>query len=355
MRKKYSPSPIFLRLAEYYINPDAYNYWKGEPLEFKVMVKNFLIEHINASIEPYVKSLPFLNINFPKYGNWLKYEIEFEENIKAFLNERKIVKVFLWKKEKFEGSIIPLSGEEIKIRYKDLANLFPKGGFEISLGACFNRRRILTTFAHEVAHTYFYDIHQDPPRCLISKEILTIRIWYQEFEGMAFDLGRELLLPRKRFIEYVNSKYKEASLKNFLEMCSNLNISKEILSQRLIKDLKLWDACIFWGKVNCRIKDPDNISESLVVEYRSKRKSDYFRNLSLKKEFKNINSELTANILKHARTAPSYKIEEYPISILIKGKKKYQTLECFLQIMCGKPFNGERRFIALLRPVIVKR
>jgi hypothetical protein len=351
MRKRHSPSPIFLRLAEFYIHPDIYNYWEGSPLAFKMMVKDFLIDHINRSVEPYVKSLPFLNIRLPKDNRgWLKYELEFEENVKSFLKERGVVKVYLWNKGGFKGDIIPLSSEEIKNRFRNFENYPSKGGFEIWLSSRFLRSKILTIFAHEVAHTYFYDFRQDPPKCLIPKEILTMKVWYQEFEGLAYDLGREILLPRKTFVDFV-AGYKEVSLNNFLKMARDLGVSFEVLSQRLIKDLKLWDACIFWGIMGDQINGFNKtLKPVILVKCRSKRKSDRFRGLSLKSELKNTNSELFAKIIHHVKEVEPDEIREYPVTIRIKRGKDSQVMHCLLEIKYTTPINREGWFVALLRP-----
>lgn len=356
MRQKYSPSPVFLRLAEYYIHPDIYNNWTKTPLQFKVMVKNYLIDYINAMLKPHVKNLPFLKIDFMiDKKNWLRQELVFEENIKAFLNERKVVKVFLWNKKGFRGDIVPLSSEEIR-KFKDFTE-FAGGGFEIGLGAYMSKPKILTTFAHEVAHTYFFDIYQDPPKCLISNEILKKSIWYQEFEGMAYDLGRELLLPRENFRSYVTSKGGDPSLENFLKMRSELGVSKEVLAQRLIKDLKLWNVCIFWGKVSTK-KEGSFKNFEIFVKDRDKRIADSLRNfINLKKELKDQHSELTATIIKHVTETSNEKSKKHPYQISIPiGKTR--KLDCLLEVRRSLSHRDEIWFIALLRlaeTIIVKQ
>jgi len=348
MRQKYSPGPIFSRLAEYYIHPDAYNNWKGTPLQFKVMVKNYLIDYVNATLNSYVKGLPFLKIDFtPDKKSWLRQELSFDENIEAFLNERKIVKVFLWNQKGLLGDIVPLSSREIRTKFKDLTN-FAGGGFEIDLGAYLNKSKILTTFAHEIAHTYFFDIYQDPPKCLISNEILKSSIWYQEFEGMAYDLGREILLPREKFRSYVELKGRDPSLENFLKMYSELGVSKEVLSQRLIKDLKLWkNVCIFWGKVRVG-KEGSFKNFEIFVRDRDKRMDDYFRNFNLKKELKERHSELAAAIMKHVAETDNEQPKEnsYQIAIHIGKTRK---VDCLLEVRKSFSYKGEIWFIALLR------
>jgi len=349
MRQKYSPSPIFLRLAEYYIHPDAYNNWEGTPLQFKIKVKEHLIGHINAALKSYVKNLPFLRINFTAdKKNWLRQEVAFEGNLEAFLNERKIAKVFFWNKKRFIGDIIPLSSEEIRARFKDFTK-FAGGGFEIGLGVSMSKSKVLTTFAHEIAHTYFFDIHQDPPKCLISSEILKKRIWYQEFEGMAYDLGRELLLPREAFLNYVASKGSKPSLEKFLEMRSELGVSTEVLAQRLIKDLKLWKVCIFWGKVGMEKKSSFKNLE-VFVRNRDKKIADCFRNFNLKKELEKQGSKLRTIIIERVTEMndPQPK-DSCQISLPIG---KTQKLDFFLEVRKSLPRLGETWFIALLRPAL---
>jgi len=296
--KKKLPSPVLWPLAEYYIHPDVYGYWEGEPLEFKEMIKNYLIDYINRSVEPYVESLPFLRIKFPEnMHRKQKHVLEFDENLKGFLNTRKIARVTVWNIKGFKGDLVPLTSKEIK---KRTGLAYDGGGFEIGLGYEWIQP-VLTTFSHEIGHTYFYDLSKDPPKCLVPNDILETTKWHREFEGVAFDLGREVLLPRKSFTEYVLEKHSDPSVKGFLEMSSELKVSKAVLSQRLLKDLKLWRACIFWGEISLKdhtVRGKKSQDHHIFVRDRDKRKS--FPRINIKKGLINENSNLRKTILERA-------------------------------------------------------
>jgi len=295
---KYSPNPVLWPLAEYYIDPEAYKHWENDPLEFKEIIKNYLIDHVNKSVEPFVGSLPFLKFSFPKnMHEKQKHLVRFSRNLEEFLDTRKIARVIIWNIKGFKGDLVPLTNKEMIRRTGKISF---GGGFEIGLG--YQRvEQALTTLSHEIGHTYFYDLSKDPPECLVSNSILKIDKWQREFEGMAFDIGRGVILPRKSFTEYVFRRYRYPSIKSFLEMHSKLKVSKALLSQRLIKDLRIWKACIFWGKISAkdivflreRIKGPH-----ILVKKRDKKKS--FRSINIKAELANHNSELRKAILKHS-------------------------------------------------------
>jgi len=338
-RRKYAPSPVFDSITNYYISPDAYVNWSskgGDPLEFKRRVKEYLIWYVNQSVEPYVESLPFLKIELPEDMNKREeYVLSFDKNLQEFLDRRKTVKVTVHAKG-VESYIVPLTAEEVKRKVRTKTNY--TGGFEINLEHD-SIQRMLTSFSHEVAHTYFYDISCDPPKCLVSNHVLGKREWYREFEGLAFDLGREILLPKKEFEKYVTAKYKSPSLENFLKMHSELKVSKEVLSQRLLRDLKLWKACIFWGKVSykdLKIFDKRFPGPHIFVRHRDKRKGG-FRNFSLTKELTDPNSNLRNTILEHIDRE---KIESRSITL---RNKNY-----VLDIKSKELTNDEKWFISLL-------
>lgn len=334
--KEYSPSPILWPLAEYYIHPDAYGYWEGDPFEFKQMIKNHLISHISQSVEPYVKSIPFLRISFPEnMYRKQKHVMKFDEDLKGFLKTRKIVRVTIWNIKDFKGDLIPLDSKEIISR---TGQTFDGGGFEIGLGYQLIQSA-LTTFSHEIGHTYFYDLSKNPPRCLIPNNILEITKWYAEFEGIAFDLGREILLPRKRFRKFVLNRYKDPSLEGFLKMNSELKVSKDVLSQRLLKDLKIWEAYIFWGKIdssNLNILGKGSWGPHIFVRDRDKRKSDIFT-FNLKKELLDRDSDLRRIIVENSEEG---KVQGGEVDI---GERSYK-----FDMKSSEFSKGEKWFIALL-------
>lgn len=206
-KAKYSPSPVFNALAEYYISSDYYevrSLREEDPLAFKQKVKEHLIRYINESIDAYVTELPFLKINLPENSDMQgEHVLRFDKNLQRFLDERKVLKVIVHN-TKASSYLVPL------IPHKPTRNGFAEyapTGFEINLRWGL-MQRMLTSFGHELGHTYFYDGSSSSLRCMVPERILENEQWYREFEGMAFDFGREMLLPRRKFEEYVRTKYK---------------------------------------------------------------------------------------------------------------------------------------------------
>lgn len=338
-KRNYSPSPVLWPLAEYYINSDAYGYWGGDPLEFRHLIKDYMIKHLSQSIEVFVEDLPFLKVSLPVRLDEGKHcELNFDDSLKGFLKSRKIAKVTVWNTKGLKGSLTPLTSEQIRRRTGQEVN---EGGFEINLGYTFIQS-VLTTLSHEIGHTYFYDIHKNPPECLVSDSILEKKKWYRQFEGMAFDLGREILLPRESFTRYVVGKYNHPSLANFFSLYSKLRVSKDVLAQRLMKDLNLWRACLFWGRVDYVDKEVYGKrmpgAPHIIVRNRDKRKGG-FASFSIKKELSDDNSSLRKAILNQVEDGI---IEGFEVYL---DTKKYK-----LDLKSQKLSEKEKWFIAMLYP-----
>lgn len=222
-------SPIFYALADQYLD-DISLVAGTPPVKFKTAVKNALLTYVDNSLEDYFKGFPFLHFSRSDIDNEGGV-INFSGNIKDFLFNRKILKVKSKTLHGVDGMLIP------KI-----------GGFTVIINDANNTyRRILTSLAHEIGHTYFYDIFTDPPTPLINRSILKSEYFHGEWEGLAYDVGRTLLLPKKHFERHVNDFYRDTSLKNFYEMYNKFEVSKDVLAKRMFWDLGLWDAYLFWG------------------------------------------------------------------------------------------------------------
>lgn len=138
-------------------------------------------------------------------------------------------------------------------------------------------------------------------------------------------------------------------------MHSELGVSKDVLAQRLIKDLKLWKVCIFWGKVSIWKESPFK-NFRIFVRDRDKKMADCFRNFNLKRELEKQGSELATAIIKHVTETNDQQPKDKPYRISFPIGKT-QKLDCFLEVRSlgvRKSFShkGERWFIALLRPAL---
>lgn len=92
--------------------------------------------------------------------------------------------------------------------------------------------------AHEIAHTYFFDLEKDPPRKPYRRS--TSRYWVEE--GLCYELARRILIP-KRMIENWMDNATPPCIKDFRAMMRSFFVSGELLAYR-IHDLSTWNALI---------------------------------------------------------------------------------------------------------------
>jgi len=100
----------------------------------------------------------------------------------------------------------------------------------------FRRRGVL---AHELGHTFLFDLSQTPPKMYNSQ---TLGPEWRNVEGPAYEIGRQILLPEACLTaqEYGRTP----SIENLYELRRIFRASSYILSRRLVHDLHLWDVCV---------------------------------------------------------------------------------------------------------------
>lgn len=237
-----------------------------DPIKFKRSVKESIFSEVRNSMNKYVKEVPFLHFNTDDISDG---ELIFSGNIKDFLNSRFILKIKYRKIKTTDGLLIPI-----------------KGGFMITINRDGHINRAVTTLAHEVAHTYFYEISDNYPKLIFNEKLLEDNHIYKEFEYLSFEIGRELILPREHFKKYVRyNNLSTPSIQNFVKMYEDFEVvSREILARRIIRDLGLWDSYLFIGY----LKD-----QNLVVKDSDKYRffAGKFKNLNLKQALENSNQK----------------------------------------------------------------
>ncbi|MGC9202685.1 MAG: ImmA/IrrE family metallo-endopeptidase [Thermoproteota archaeon] len=147
---------------------------------------------------------------------------------------------------------IEVDKEGKKIKEWEEGKLIPsEEGFVILLnGKRFSKKnfstkiRMRATIAHEIAHTFFYDVDHLPPTRLKLDNIIK-NAW--EEEDLCRSFVRELLVPRKHLEELFkkNDKLSYPSLKNLAELRKKFLASYDILAYRVILDVKLWNAAYY--------------------------------------------------------------------------------------------------------------
>jgi len=110
-----------------------------------------------------------------------------------------------------------------------------KGGFLMKINNTLPIVRQRFACAHETAHTYFFDLANDPPSKPYKRS--TTRYWVEE--GLCYDLARRILMPT----DMIEKRAKDASppyIGAFKDMMGTFLVSGELLAHR-IRDLDTWD------------------------------------------------------------------------------------------------------------------
>jgi Zn-dependent peptidase ImmA (M78 family) len=113
-----------------------------------------------------------------------------------------------------------------------------RGGFLMKINDKLPVVRRRFAYAHELAHTYFFDLTQDPPRKPYKRS--TTRYWVEE--GMCYELARRILMPTsmiKKWMDTATPPY----INDFKDMMRSFFVSGELLSHR-IRDLAQWNALL---------------------------------------------------------------------------------------------------------------
>ncbi|MCD5401685.1 ImmA/IrrE family metallo-endopeptidase [candidate division NPL-UPA2 bacterium] len=115
------------------------------------------------------------------------------------------------------------------------------GGFVITLNPRV-RGKVRKRFncAHEIAHTYFYDLTVDPPRKFHSSK----QYWVEE--GYAWEIAREMLVPEPHLSNYVLGNNLRFSVGSMVRLRNHFEVSYDLLARRLLHDAHSWNM-EFWG------------------------------------------------------------------------------------------------------------
>jgi Predicted Zn peptidase len=126
-----------------------------------------------------------------------------------------------------------------------------------------NRGRF--SIAHEIAHTFFYDISQSPPQRLFP-------IFQKEEEELCNIAASEILMPEflvKDFSKHFPKPGDESfSLEILLTIASKFKVSPMALARRLCDDLDIWNSIIMGSRFLSKLKSPDSISDGPKPSWR---------------------------------------------------------------------------------------
>lgn len=109
------------------------------------------------------------------------------------------------------------------------------GGFIIRLGKGQTNIRRRFGIAHEIGHTFFYNLDYDPPIRIFPRERSRLLVDKKE-EGICNAFARELLMPGELLREDTASS-KDRNLKIIIGLASKYVVSPEVAARRLLLDL----------------------------------------------------------------------------------------------------------------------
>lgn len=217
----------------------------GSVEEYKRFIKTYICEQINYTLKSYLteKRLP---------PTFLEFTIKDDGRIS-----------FIYRQF---AQFLRVDRRILDVRVGNASFIRPtKEGFIIYIKRS-KHQRMLTELSHEIGHTYLYEAGcaVSMPLCITCAPDEPAYVLWKIQEGLAYELGREVLLPRYAFLDYVERRGREPSLETFLTMLKELKVSKLVLAKRLVHELKAWDVGICWGHITDGKADVD-ISRNVVV------------------------------------------------------------------------------------------
>jgi len=123
------------------------------------------------------------------------------------------------------------------------ANLIPtNGGFLLKVRKRQWRKRMRFSCAHEIAHTFFYDVSKPVPTRPLGS------LMSDEEEELCDIAAAELLMPSQLIRRYTSRiKEKELTCKHILHLSDKFMVSQQSIARKLWKDLSLWSRTLIIG------------------------------------------------------------------------------------------------------------
>jgi len=117
-------------------------------------------------------------------------------------------------------------------------------GFLVKIDKALVRVRQRSTMAHELAHTFFYDVMRMPPTKMAGRA--KSRKHFMMEEELCFCLAREFLIPKFSILDLLSKRksLRSPSVTNVEFLKSTYVASSDIVAYRMVSDLHLWN-CVF--------------------------------------------------------------------------------------------------------------
>lgn len=122
------------------------------------------------------------------------------------------------------------------------------GGFTVHLESSQSELRLRTSLAHEIGHTFFYDLDSETPLLRFKRGSSRSAIE----EGLAWEIARALLAPRRIISAWLKDRKNWPNIKTFVDLKKRFDLSPELLVRRL-QDLATFDSDYSWNGIIYRI------------------------------------------------------------------------------------------------------
>lgn len=117
------------------------------------------------------------------------------------------------------------------------ASLIPVStGFVIRVAASQSRARQRASIAHELGHTFFYDLTASPPARLLPPVVLVGKQHFKE-EDVCWAFARELLVPRELITSDLESPGLYSGLSLLRMLAARYDVSSEFVCVRILHDI----------------------------------------------------------------------------------------------------------------------
>lgn len=275
-----------------------------------------------------------------EYNIFLRDPISLRNEIKKriFCEIRKLISIsgqtkppFAPEKIAHYRKINSVVGDET-LRHREAILTQKDDGFIIKFNPTKPRVRVRFSLAHEIGHTYFFDLNTNPPQKFYS--VMSSRYWVEE--GYACEIAREILAPEPYVSAITTQICKYPSIHALIRLQKVFDVSYDVLIKRLLYDSHLWNAN-FWG---------NNLWNAIIMTANVSATDDDVTNLKVhrsptyKYKFKDIKDlrKIVSRILKN--NAPVY-------DVIIKRKNKYKVegtlIERVNPMVILIAFNDDRR------------
>ncbi len=184
-----------------------------------------------------------------------------------------------------------------------------RGGFLMKINEKLPVVRQRFACAHEIAHTYFFDLEKDPP-CKPYRRSAS-RYWVEE--GLCYELARRILMPTgmiKTWMDNATPPY----IKDFRAMMRSFLVSGELLSYR-IHDLAKWNVLMLIFELS------DSNGNGSISLYKVLKSGNKLNNIHVARKGLKVKDPVLQELLSRAFKDKGEVVEEKRLNISVGNLK----------------------------------